>query len=474
MSADLNTAVLLTLSYSDQFSFPLTSQEVLLRLVLNGGLDGWSGKFGGESYHQTLVKITQTLERLKRWGVVDRSGQYYHLVGRERVVELREQRLIWSEQKQAEIDRVLRLMRWIPWLKAVVVTGSVAVDNALLESDIDFFMVTDRRRMWLTRLLVLVITWWQGKQRTWNHPVDRSWCFNMWVDEDHLELPLVKRSVYTAYEVCQARWVWDASSIRPIFYQQNSWVQQWLPFFWQHRVNEVSKPKQTHQRSSFWQKYLIGVVLNVVDAVAHLLQYAYMYSHMSREWVGRGYAYFHPRDTRQMINDNWLRSLLMAQTRIPDQVLEVVDQAHLAMKKIVLVTGVFDLFHIEHRRFLRKAKAVGDVLIVGVESDPRVKKLKGMTRPTYPAPLRVEQITQTGLADAVFILPEKFDERIDHLRLLQIIRPHILAVSEHTPHLVGKQALMRQIGGEMMIVHSQNPALSTTLLLKHQWDGGVT
>ncbi len=66
---------------------------------------------------------------------------------------------------------------------------------------------------------------------------------------------------------------------------------------------------------------------------------------------------------------------------VPDFILQKVTNARKRGLKIVLVTGVFDLLHQEHVIFLAKAKSGGDLLIVAIESDMRVKKIKGNDRP---------------------------------------------------------------------------------------------
>ena len=136
--------------------------------------------------------------------------------------------------------------------------------------------------------------------------------------------------------------------------------------------------------------------------------------------------------------------------------------------KRVLVTGVFDLLHQEHRAFLRNAKALGDELVVGVESDWRVKQLKGEGRPIQTAAQRVEAIKNLGIADRVVVLPEQFNKPQQHLNFLKQIRPQLLAVSSHTPHLLEKQRLMSKIGGKVVVVRQHNPQISTTKQLEAQ------
>jgi cytidyltransferase-like protein len=130
-----------------------------------------------------------------------------------------------------------------------------------------------------------------------------------------------------------------------------------------------------------------------------------------------------------------------------------------------LATGVFDVLHSEHLKFLHKAKAAGDLLLVGLESDQRVKKMKGPTRPIYPAEVRKNNLEIWQLADSAFILPENFESSADHENLIKLIRPAILAVSSHTAHLPEKSAILQKYGGQVIVVHQYNPTLSTTQLL---------
>ncbi len=138
----------------------------------------------------------------------------------------------------------------------------------------------------------------------------------------------------------------------------------------------------------------------------------------------------------------------------------------------VLVTGVFDVLHEEHVAFLQQAKALGGRLLVGLESDVRVKKIKGADRPINNQNLRQRHITELGLADEVFILPERFDSPDDHRELLQKLKPDILAVSSHSSHIDKKSRLMQEIGGKLQIVRQHNPALSSSILIAQRKSGG--
>lgn len=132
----------------------------------------------------------------------------------------------------------------------------------------------------------------------------------------------------------------------------------------------------------------------------------------------------------------------------------------------VLVTGVFDILHIEHIRFLTKAKKAGDKLIVGIETDARVKQIKGEHRPANNQDIRLEQLLALKPVDLAFILPDKFDTQADWERLIEDIKPAIYAVSSHTSYLENKKATAEKYGAKFKIVHEFNPNISTTHLFE--------
>ena len=136
-------------------------------------------------------------------------------------------------------------------------------------------------------------------------------------------------------------------------------------------------------------------------------------------------------------------------------------------KSLTLVTGVFDLLHEEHYNFLEKAKQSADLLLVGLESDKRVKQIKGENRPVHGQQDRLENLEKWNLADFIFILPEDFSKPENHRRLIDQIRPDFMAVSEHTAFKSEKEKILAEFGAKLLIVHDFNPEFSSTKLLEN-------
>ena len=119
--------------------------------------------------------------------------------------------------------------------------------------------------------------------------------------------------------------------------------------------------------------------------------------------------------------------------------------------RIVLVGGCFDILHIGHVRFLSEARKMGDYLIVLLESDEKVKRLKGKSRPVFIQKERAEMLSALQCVDLVVLLPMMENDG-DYLDLIHKIRPDIIAVTENDPNIQKKQGQANEVGGKLKIV----------------------
>jgi len=119
--------------------------------------------------------------------------------------------------------------------------------------------------------------------------------------------------------------------------------------------------------------------------------------------------------------------------------------------RIVLTGGCFDILHIGHVRFLSEAKKMGDYLVVLLESDEKVKELKGKNRPVFIQKERAEVLSALGSVDLIVLLP-MMENDSDYLNLLMKIKPDIIAVTEDDPHIEKKRFQAKEVGGELKII----------------------
>jgi rfaE bifunctional protein nucleotidyltransferase chain/domain len=457
MFCDVPTSVLLTLSYSDQFSFPLKLEEVWLRLV------------GSQKVSQKEVE--EALHFLIENDVVASDGDFFWLKDRadgQALAQRRGELARIATAKQSQLAPLLDFARWWPGFEGIWLTGSVAVANADANADIDLMIVTRHNMLWMTRLAVLLWSSLHGKRRNWRPAVEQlpedadSWCFNLWLSSNRLAMPRENRSLYTAYEILQMVPVFERNAVHTRFIAENLWVKKFLPNFLAREVAAGKGPRQSFYSFRWLTWWPCTISMHGLELLAYLLQRIYMLPHLRTERVGFGYAFFHPRPTSKLVNSKWLEVLERVRVGLS------AAAARRRRQKIVLATGVFDIFHQEHLSFLQKAKKAGDFLMVGVEADARVRQMKGENRPINSLDHRIKTLQNLGFIDLVFALPEQFDRPADHEALIARIRPAILAVSSHTAHLEKKRALLSKYGGTVKVVHQHNPAISTSILLEQK------
>lgn len=135
------------------------------------------------------------------------------------------------------------------------------------------------------------------------------------------------------------------------------------------------------------------------------------------------------------------------------------------MKK-VLVGGCFDLLHFGHISFLKQAKALGDQLIVALESDENAARMKGPTRPIHSQKQRKEMLLALSCVDEVILLPPMNTDQ-DYLNLVKTVAPSVIAITQGDPIKEKKQQHAQQVNAtlvEIPKVHTPSTSQLAKLL----------
>jgi D-beta-D-heptose 7-phosphate kinase/D-beta-D-heptose 1-phosphate adenosyltransferase len=119
--------------------------------------------------------------------------------------------------------------------------------------------------------------------------------------------------------------------------------------------------------------------------------------------------------------------------------------------RIVLTSGSFDLIHLGHVKYLAKAKELGDVLIVGVDGDVKIRRRKGEDRPMVPESERVEMLAHQRPVDLIFL---KADDE-ERWALIRTVRPDVLVLSADHSYSDSEQAELRELCGELRVLERQ-------------------
>lgn len=130
-------------------------------------------------------------------------------------------------------------------------------------------------------------------------------------------------------------------------------------------------------------------------------------------------------------------------------------------EKIVFTNGCFDLLHKGHLDLLRSAKKFGDRLIIGLNSDESIKRIKGEKRPYQTQNIRATSLLETTLASAITIFNQDTP-----IKVIKKINPDILVKGSdyETSNVVGADFVIRN-GGKVKIIEL-TPGYSTTKLIK--------
>ena len=129
---------------------------------------------------------------------------------------------------------------------------------------------------------------------------------------------------------------------------------------------------------------------------------------------------------------------------------------------IVLANGCFDVLHAGHVRYLRGARALGDLLVVGINSDEQVVRLKGRGRPILPEDERAEIVAALESVSFVIIFPEP-----TVTELLLAIKPDVHAKgTDYTEETVPERDVVRSYGGRVRIVGDPKNHSTSELLKK--------
>ena len=131
-------------------------------------------------------------------------------------------------------------------------------------------------------------------------------------------------------------------------------------------------------------------------------------------------------------------------------------------KKIVFTNGCFDLIHLGHIEILARSSDFGDKLIIGVNSDLSIKKLKGKNRPIIEESSRIKQLSALEFVDAVAL----FDEETP-LKLIETIKPDVITKGgDYTAKNVVGNEVVSQKNGEVVIIPLTQGYSTTSILNK--------
>jgi len=284
----LENAIISTVAFFDIFDYPLTLVEIYKWL------------YQPDMKYQ-LYEISQGLDSEALKNRISTKSGFYFLAGREKIIQTRLERYQIAEKKFKIALRTVWFLHTIAFIKMIAVCNNVGYNNGSKESDIDFFIIVRKGRLWLSRLIITLVTTLLGVRRHNKKTVDRV-CLSFYISDDHLDLSdiaLKPADPYLAYWLATLAPIYNRG-IYSTFIKANDWLGSHLPNFYFPTLNNrrlIKDNSFVRSIKSLDELVWGGFFGDWLEQLAKFIQLKKMRKDFSGD---RG-------DTRVVINDSMLK-----------------------------------------------------------------------------------------------------------------------------------------------------------------------
>ncbi len=267
----LESAILATLIWFDLFQWPLKLEELWQYLYFFDNKKDSSFKKSFKEINTDLENIRQVLEKnenLKR--VVELKEEFYFLKGKSDLVRLRQERENISFKKLKKAKRVARLLSLVPFVKMISLSNVMGKNNFSKESDLDFFIIASKNRIWTTRFFAVSLIEILGLRPKPNHRKDKI-CLNFFLSEDNLNLEsmaLKPYDIYLTYWIHQLIPFCDKDETYKKFLKVNDWTRKYLPnIVDESNLINFQQGKKSSSKKGFLERFLCCLQLKFMPKI---------------------------------------------------------------------------------------------------------------------------------------------------------------------------------------------------------------
>jgi len=224
---ELKKAIMEVVVFFDIFDFPLTSFEI------------W--KYSSAQCNLAEVQAILLSGELNK--IIGNKNGMYFLCGRDEIYVTRMKRYNYANTKFKKALRITKVFKYIPWIKMIAIGNMIGANNLKQESDIDFFIITEQKRIWLTRFICASLAKLLHLRPTVNNFRDKI-CLSFFISEDVLDLsPLrLKDDQYLLHWLADLTPIYDRDDTYQKFITTNQWLKEELPnWFAIQTVNRTVK-----------------------------------------------------------------------------------------------------------------------------------------------------------------------------------------------------------------------------------------
>ena len=251
-----------------------------IKKVIEASL-GYGKKYG------ILLDRKRLLERLISKKIY-KTKDIDKIISKEKInlgIYSKKKKIIYEEKMELAIKLSSKLSKFRTIL-FMGVSGSVASEYPKSNDDIDIFIICKKNSLWVTRAGVMVYVWIMGiPHRRRGQPEKKNeFCFNLWIDENELEMPKIKQDLKNAMDAILVKTLINRENTRERFMLANRWIGDYLA----QSYVKYNKKKEIKDIKSG------NLFLKIVNVIFYWGQYGYMKKIITNEIVDINKAFFHP------------------------------------------------------------------------------------------------------------------------------------------------------------------------------------
>lgn len=257
----LDRSIIRTLAYYDIFSYPLTANEIYYNLGDN---------------HTSTEQIKIELEFLLKNNIVYNNGEFYQLNNDAKYIQRRKSGNELAEKRLKTAQRMSGFISRFPFVRGVMLSGSISKGFMEEDSDIDYFVITHPNRVWFSRLLLMIF------KKIFLFNSRKIFCINYFVDSENLEIE--EKNIFTATEIVTLLPTFG-KDIYERFYEKNLWIKHFYPNFPKRDILSIPD-KKPGLFKAYWEKFLGNKLGDKLDDIAiHLFDkfYKLKYKNYNKE-----------------------------------------------------------------------------------------------------------------------------------------------------------------------------------------------
>lgn len=298
-SSKIQGAIVETVAFFDLFDFPMTAFEIWKNINIKCSL---------EDIFFELKKENKYL---------DNKNGFWFLKGRQDIINIRMSRYNYADRKFKRALKISRIFKFIPWIKMIAIGNIIGSHNLKNEGDIDFFIITEKKRIWLTRFFCVLLVKFLGLRPKPDYAKDKI-CLSFFIDEEEinlkkLRLDFPKQDYYFIYWLAGLVPIYDKEGLYQKLIKENNWLKDYLPNWNRGNINYL---RDAGRGLSFFYRDIIDMLFGGLEKKIKIFSLKMMAQEIkdimnkdTRVVVSDHVLKFHTNDRREEIRRSYLEKI---------------------------------------------------------------------------------------------------------------------------------------------------------------------